>query len=45
LVFDSMKIFSGENYATFYTDKEFKFDIGNKTAVLINLNGITTNSI
>ena len=45
LVFDSMKIFSGENYATFYTDKEFKFDIGNKTTVLINLNGITTNSI
>lgn len=45
LIFDSMKIFSGENYATFYTDKEFKFDIGNKTAVLIDLNGITTSSI
>lgn len=45
LVFDSMKIFSGELYATFQTEKEFKFDIGNKTAVLIDLNGVTTNNM
>lgn len=45
LVFDSMKIFSGELYAAFQTEKEFKFDIGNKSTVLIDLNGITTNSI